>query len=454
MVMQTLRLSYPEMERLKVIGRHEHKALTVMEAAQCLKISERQMYRILKRYRTEGEAGLLHRLRGRASNKAYPPQLITKVLRLYREQYSDYGPTLFLEKLELYHDLSISRQTATRWLTQKGLWSGNRKKRPHRTKRERRACIGSLIQFDGSFHDWFEGRGPQCCLLVAIDDASGRLMVRFAAAEDTPSVLAFWHHYIQPYGIPAEVYTDGGSVYFDPNDPKRLTQFGRAVAALAITHIRSHSPQARGRVERSNRTHQDRLIKALREQNIATIDQANRFLETFYTNDHNQRFAHTDGLADVHRPADGINLNNIFCFEHTRHVYNDWTITLDGHYFQLLRSDAPLPPPRSKVIVRQWLDGSLHIFWNEHELAYEHCPAAPKRPPQSTIARRPPAHDHPWRTKHVGGVAAQRRRQKTLASKQTVTYNELVSAKPRTKNRRKDSARYAHSVFPSSDTSP
>ncbi|MEK9137034.1 MAG: ISNCY family transposase, partial [Bacteroidota bacterium] len=335
-----------------MILRIEHNQLTVAEAAESLDLSERHLYRILQRYRAEGEAGLCHRLRGRRSNKAFAQELRTKTLRLYREQYSDYGPTLFAEKLAEHHDVCISRQTATRWLSQAALWSGNRKKRPHRKKRERRDALGSLIQFDGSPHDWFEGRGPECCLLVAIDDASSRTMLRFVPVEDTHHVLALWLDYIERYGIPAEAYTDWGSVYVNTDHPERLTPFGHALKALGIRHIKAGSPQAKGRVERSNRTHQDRLIKALREHNISTIEQANHFLETDYMNAHNQRFAHPNGLTDIHRSAAGIDLANIFSIQQIRHVYNDWTITLHTQFIQLLKSDAPLPPPRSKVIVR------------------------------------------------------------------------------------------------------
>ena len=408
---ETVTMSYREREHLKVIGRIEAGELTVAEAAESIHLTERQMYRLLRRYRQEGDRALIHRLRGRPSNLAYAGEIRTKAMRLYREQYSDYGPTLFAEKLEFYHDLKISRQTATRWLIQESLWAGSRKKRPHRKKRQRRDCIGSLIQFDGSDHDWFEGRAPQCCLLVAIDDASGRVMLRFAPTEDSFQVLSFWRDYIERSGIPAEVYTDRHSVYCDPNNPKHLTPFGHALQRLAVRRIYAHSPQAKGRVERSNRTHQDRLIKYLREQNVSSIDEANRLLESFFIGDHNRRFAHTQGLTDIHRPAAGIDLNNLFCLEDIRQVHNDWTITLNAQFIQLLRSDAPLPPPRSNVILRRWLDGSLHIFWNEHELNFSKIPAK-ARPPRPTP--RPPAAIHPWFSKSVGGNRAQRRRAKAL----------------------------------------
>jgi hypothetical protein len=405
-------------------------------------VSQRQLYRILKRYRAQGEAGLCHRLRGRPSNKAFAAEIRIKALRLYREQYSDYGPTLFTEKLAQHHQLSISRQTTMRWLRQAALWSGSRKKRPHRKKRERREAIGSLIQFDGSPHDWFEGRAALCCLLVAIDDASNRVMLRFVPVEDTEHVLAFWRDYITHHGIPLEVYTDWGSVYVNADNPERLTPFGTALKALGIRHIKAGSPQAKGRVERSNRTHQDRLIKAMREEHIATIEDANRFLETVYTQDHNKRFAHTDGLSDIHRTAQGIDLANIFCIEQIRHVYNDWTIMLKAQFIQLVKSEAPLPPPRSKVLVRQWLDGSLHLFWNEHELAFKLLSHKPK-PVFAPVHK--PAPTHPWRSRLVGGVVAERNRKKILASKSTLPDDgQSTSVK-----RRKGSIRYAHSAFPS-----
>jgi transposase len=448
---QTITMSIREMERLKMIVRIKENKLTVVEAAESLHMSERQMYRVLARYRTQGEAGLPHRLRGTTSNRGYTKETQKKVFRLFREQYADYDPTLFAEKLEEYHALRISRQTLTRWLFKESLWAGRRKKRPHRKKRERRQVMGSLIQFDGSDHDWFEGRGPRCCLLVAIDDASGSVMVRFAKEEDTASVLEFWHIYIQHRGIPAEIYTDGGAVYFDTKNPKRLTQFGRAIAALGIHHIHAYSPQAKGRVERSNRTHQDRLLKALREHDISSIEDANRFVEKFYCAQHNRRFAHNEGLSDIHRPADGIDLDNIFCWEETRKVYNDYTITLHSQFIQLLRSEVPLPPPRSTVLLRQWLDGSLHIFWNEHELAFQ---VLAVRPPTQMKPAFCPATNHPWRKKFVGGKRALLRGKKTLALKRKAMYPITAPDSEKIGNRRKDSVRYAYSVFPSRSASP
>lgn len=411
---RTYTMSSTDTDRIVMLKRVSEMTMTIVEASDRLGISERQMYRILKRYRSEGISAVAHRLRGRQSNHAHDTENHEQAIRLYRERYSDYGPTLFIEKLDQYHEIHISRQTATRWLAGDGLWSGERRRRLHRKKRLRRDRIGSLVQFDGSYHDWFEGRGRECCLLVAIDDASGSVMLRFVETESNDTVMQFWLDYVQRYGIPAEAYTDGHAVYFDARRPERKTDFGRALSRLGIRHIHAHSPQAKGRVERSNRTHQDRLLKALREQNISTIAEANRYIEAVYMEEHNRRFARRDGLEDMHRSAEGIDLRTVFCVEEERHVYNDWTIMLAGTYIQLLRSEAPLPPPRTKVIVRSWLDGTLHIYWREHELAYEILSDKPKR---GTRRGHTPSVDHPWRHKPVGGLRGRMRGTKALASK-------------------------------------
>jgi len=176
--------------------------------------------------------------------------------------------------------------------------------------------------------------------------------------------------------------------------------------ALGVETIFANSPQAKGRVERSNRTHQDRLIKALRRHRIGAINAANRFLEKTYIDEHNGAFACADHLPDLHRPVDGIDLDNMLCFETTRQVHNDYTITLDARYIQLERGTAPLPPPKRDIIVRQWLDGSLHLFWNDQELNYTRLDGKPQR--QRPLHRRRPADDHPWRRRPLG--AARRRR--------------------------------------------
>jgi transposase len=427
---ENLTMSQKERDRIKVLARVKQGELTYRLAAESLGVSERQIYRIFHRYKDEGDRGVIHRLRGRAtSNRSYPQDVHATVLRLFREQYSDYHPTLFSEVLLDEHQIDVPRQTLNRWLRANGVFSGVRKNRPHRKKRERRETIGDLIQFDGSHHDWFERRGPECCLLVAIDDASGRVFLRFAESENTRDVLLTLRRYVELCGIPRQIYTDYGSVYNIPrskrfstrrNGEARLTDVGHALKRLGVEQIFARSPQAKGRVERSNRTHQDRLVKALRRKGISTIAEANRFLDEFYITDHNKRFALAHGLKDVHRSADGVDLKNIFCFETKRAVYNDYTITLDAQFIQLERSEgkdpSPLPAPRQSVMVRRWLpDNSLHIFWNEHELRFTPLKA---RPPKRSHNNPGLLATHPWRhTPPIGKRGRYLMEQRTKNSK-------------------------------------
>lgn len=411
-MLEVLTMSTKERRCLQVIGRINHGKLKVAEAAEILRITERQMYRLLVRYRVQGDKGLIHQLRGRSSNHGYPKGVQKEILRLYQETYPDYGPTLFAEMLAEHHGHSIDANTLRRWLKDAGLWMRVRAARRHRRKRERRPAIGELLQFDGSFHNWFEDRGPYCCLLVAIDDASGRVFMRFAESENTKDVLATLSAYVERYGIPRQFYSDCGSVYRSTGE--RPTDVTRALRRLGVEVIFAHSPQAKGRVERSNRTHQDRLIKALRREKISAIPEANRFLERAYLRQHNARFARTDHLRDIHRPVGGIDLRNVFCFATTRTVHNDYCITLNAHYIQLERSDAPLPPPGNTVTVHHWLDGTVHIFWHDHQLAFNRLTQRPGPKPRIV---RPAPPSHPWHRSDLGNMRIKvKGRKRVLAS--------------------------------------
>lgn len=393
-----LTMSPQEREKLKLMHDLEHGKISRSAAAERLGMSERHAYRLYARYRKDGDEAVIHGLRGTHSNRAYPLKVRTAALEYFAKHYSDYGPTLLSETLEKEHGISVASETLRRWLLAKKLWTLHRKSRRHRKRRERRGEIGSLVQFDGSEHDWLENRAPRCTLLVAIDDASSRVMLRFAESESTLSVLSFWIDYVQRYGIPKELYTDFGSVYYNSNNPEHLTDFGLAMKTLGVKLTYAHSPQAKGRVERSNRTFQDRLLKALRRNNISSIADANKYLDREFNDEHNNRFAHPDQLDDLHRPCvfSQAELRNIFCFSSTRSVYNDATITLDAQWIQLERSKAPLPPPRSHVTLRRWLDGSLHIFWHQDELGFTLLKKKPLYKPKPALRGY---QAHPWRAK-------------------------------------------------------
>ena len=393
---EILTMNQKERERIKILEQVEEGKLTVKEASEILCISERQLYRIKERYCTEGDKGVIHRSRGSPSNRGYPERLKKMVIKIYRDQYGDFGPTLFSEKLLEYHRYGIDHETLRRWMRASGIGTSQRKKRPHRRKRERRGAIGEMLQFDGSHHDWFEGRGERCCLLHGVDDASSKVYLRFSPSENTEEVLRTMKGYCQTNGIPHSIYTDKYSVYYED---KKLTDFGLAMQKLQVKTIFAKSSQAKGRVERGNRTLQDRLVKELRLKGISTIGEANRFIREHFLDDYNRRFSNSEGLADIHRPINGYNLNDVFCFEESRQVRNDYTITLNSRYIQLEKSEAPLPLPRQYVIIRKYLDETLHIFHNENELNFTLLNEKPK-PRERTITK--PGKDHPWRKYKIG----------------------------------------------------
>ena len=386
-----LTMSTKEAERIKLITEHESGKLSVKECSELMCLSERQTYRILKKVKAEGLKGLIHKSRGKKSNHGYPEKLKQEVIEHYKRQYSDYGPTLFAEMLESEHNISIDHETVRRWLRAEAYTTGIRKKRPHRRKRERRSCFGELLQFDGSTHDWFEGRGLSCCLLNCVDDTTGRVYLRFGLTENSYDAMQAMWEYIKTNGIPRSIYTDRGSVYWAEG---KLTDFGRAMKELNIEMIFAKSPQAKGRVERFNRTLQDRLIKALRRKGISNIAEANKYLKEEFIEEFNERFSVNPEVANVHRPSEGIDFRNIFCYKTTRQVRNDYTISLDGKYVQLSRGEAPLPKPRQNVTISLWLDNSLHIFFNGQELNYIWLKNKPKA---LKAFRKAPGKEHPFR---------------------------------------------------------
>ena len=386
-----LTMSQKEVDRIRIVSQIESNKLTVEEGSELLGISQRQAYRVMKRIKEEGAKGVIHKLRGRESNRGYPGELKSKIIEIYQRSYPDYGPTLFSEMLIEYHNISLNRETLRNWLRQRSITTSLRKKRPHRRKRERRSCFGELLQFDGSHHDWFEARGAECCLLNCVDDATGRVYLKFALSENTQDVLLTMWEYVNKYGIPRSIYTDRASVYYAEGN---LTDFGRAMKQLNIELIFAKSPQAKGRVERFNRTLQDRLIKALRREGISNIAVANKYLQKSFTREFNGRFTVNPEQPDVHRSVEGYNLENIFCYKTTRQVRNDYTINLSGGYIQLLKGNAPLPKPKQSVTISKWLNGQMHIYFNEQELSYK--PLKDKPGKKGYKSRKVPK-DHPWR---------------------------------------------------------
>jgi transposase len=412
-------MSTRELTRVEVLSRVKAGSLSVGSAATMLGVSYRQAKRLVRRYRAEGAPGLKHRSAGGPSNHARPTAERERAVALVREKYSGpvdlrFGPTLAAEHLASEDDLRVHPDTLRRWMVAAGLWSRARKRAPHRARRERKAHFGELVQLDGSFHLWYEDRGPRGCLMNLVDDATGRTLARLGAQETIWAAVDVLRRWIEQYGIPLALYTDWKNVYVREPTAEELatgtvplTQFGRMCAALGIQIIAANSPQAKGRVERNHGTHQDRLVKKLRRLGITEAAAANAFLETTYLAEHNARFAQAPASAeDFHRrtPSRTV-LDRVFQLETTRMLSNDWVVRYDSRYLQVARQSRQAPA-RSTVLVREAVTGALEIRYRGRALSWTEIPApAPKltahraRPaatPASPARWRPSA-DHPWR---------------------------------------------------------
>ena len=366
-------MSQKERDILKVTSLVLKGQRTQVEAARLLDLSDRQIRRILKRLREHGDAGAVHRLRGRPSNRRHDPALKEQALAIYRQDYAGFGPTLAAEKLaERGIDLSVD--TLHRWLIEAGLWQRQRNRDRHRSRRPRRTCWGELVQADGSEHDWLEGRGPRMSLLVMIDDVTSKVMARFYPAETTQGYMDLLGRYLRKRGRMVALYTDRHSIFWGQAEGKTpaKTKFARALEELAIRWIPANSPQAKGRVERFNGTAQDRLVKELRLAKAGTMDQANQVLERTFLPWFNRRCtvqpaspnnAHRPLHPSMHRPA-------ILSLQETRRVANDYTIRYDNQTYQLLPPAYP-GLRGGQVTVEERLDGSRHIRFQDHYLQYQ-----------------------------------------------------------------------------------
>ena len=415
-------MSKKERHRLEVFGRVKAGELSVGKAADLLGISIRQARRVWRRYKQEGDRGLVHRLRGRPGN-ALKVESRDEALELCRRRYWDFGSSLAAEYLQ-GHAIVVSRQTLWRWRRAAGDLGPVRRAARHRIRRERRG-MGELVQMDGSTHDWFEGRRANCVLFVMIDDATSRLFCRFYESEDTASAFALFGGYVRRHGLPAALYVDKDSIY-RVNDPLArehgqqrgqvpLTQFGRAMQQLCVEVICADSPQAKGRVERVNGTLQDRLVKALRLAGISTIQEANEFLQREFLPEHNRRFA--IGAAspiDVHRKVpSGLVLAEILCVQEQRTVGRDWCVTYKQQVFQLDKRHEKLSLAGRRITVLEMASGQLRLTYKGHRLRWREAPVRPlpqqkpgpttKQSPKPTLKQaaaapwRPPV-GHPWRS--------------------------------------------------------
>jgi transposase-like protein len=400
-------MSVKELRRVSVIRQTIEKTLTQIKAGALLGLTPRHVRRLLQRVRQEGDHGLVHRGRGKPSNRQIPAPVKATALRLYAQRYGDFGPTLAAEKLAEWHGIAVSAETLRGWLLAKGLTRFQRRMRPHRAWRERKAHVGELVQLDGSHHDWFEGRGPRCVLMAYIDDASSRVFARFYEYEGTIPAMDSFTRYVTRQGIPLAIYADKHTTYQSPAQPTveeqlagvtPTSQFGRALAELGVELIAAHSPQAKGRVERLFKTFQDRVIKELRLADVSTLEAANEFLKG-YLPIYNRRFAVPPAqAADLHRPRPAHReLDRILCLKMTRCLRKDFTLTPQRGLYQIHETIRA-----SHVRVEERVDGTMRITHQGRTLGFHAITSRSMKVAEAKKVHQPrclvtPRPDHPWR---------------------------------------------------------
>ena len=411
--MRRTALSKRELSRSGMLARVKAGDLRLKDAGVLMRVSYRQAKRLWAKYRKGGAAALKHGNAGKASHRARPAKQRRKILQRVREKYGGFGPTLAAEHLAGEDQLRVHPETLRRWMLAEGLWKRARKAQPHRKRRERKAHFGELVQMDGSFHDWYQKRAGKACLMNMVDDATSTVEVRLGDQETIWAAARVLRQWIDKHGVPLALYTDWKNVYKrEPTEKELLhgkvpvTQFGRMCRKLDIQIIAASSPQAKGRVERGNGTHQDRLIKKMGRKKIRTHQAANVFLQQQYLAGHNARFARAPAEPqDYHRkPPAARELEQVFCLETERSISNDWVVRYDNRYFQRERT-SDYPPRQAKVTVCEWEEGRIEIRYKGKARPHREI-EAPRRPEEVAIrvVDKPPrpSHwkpplNHPWR---------------------------------------------------------
>jgi transposase len=443
-------LSKKENKRAWVLGKVDCRETTAVEAGKVLGLSERQVRRLLAKYREGGPAALVHGNRGRKPKHAVSADIKSTVIELVQTKYSGFNHTHFTEKLE-GEGIVLRRSSVRRILLEAGIKSPRKRRAPkHRSRRERRPQQGMMLQIDGSRHDWLEGRGPYLTLIGAIDDATGEVpYAKFRGQEDAQGYFLLLEGVVLKYGLPLSLYTDRHGIFVvnqkkslsieeELRGEKGLTQFGRALKELEVEAIQALSPQAKGRVERLWGTFQDRLVSELRLAGAKTLAEANEVLGEFLGS-YNERFViePRDKRAAYRSLSAKIKLSEVLCFKHQRTVAKDNTVQIEGRTIQIPPGEERRSYARAKVTVHEGMDGSLGVYYQGRRIAYEEPTeespvlrvgmsrvkgetreAPPKGETKKEAARsvkadgrRPsrPAAEHPWRKE---GLAARALRQR------------------------------------------
>jgi transposase len=412
--MERIAMSQEERDRLDWLKRARDRKITQREAAERMEVSERWVRKLLGRMKTEGDAVVVHGLRGRGSNRKLSAKTHEQALTILREpDWHGFGPTFAAQQLAKWRGIEVGKETLRGWMIEAGIWQpGSRAIQEVHGWRPRRSGFGELVQWDTSDHDWLEGRGPVRYLVRMIDDATSWSWGRFVESDATPFNMAVLWEYLEKNGRMVDVYTDRDSMFTVPRRKgegeqerqaaDRLTQIGRSLRELGIGSILANSPQAKGRVERSFLTAQDRLVKQLRLAKVCTLEAANLFLEKEYWPEWNEAFARpVKDFPDLHRPlTEAQNLAAILCHAEDRVIGNDYTFSFSGQRYQIPREQVQAGMRHQRLRVELRLDGELKARYQGCYLAIQACGPRIPAPPPAT-APKPPRKDH-----NAGGKSA------------------------------------------------
>ncbi len=415
---ELFQMTMKEVDRYHVIKQVISKKLKQTEAGRELKLSTRQIKRLVKKVKAKGPYGVIHGLRGKSSNNKLPEQLGKKVEKLVSTTYEGFGPTLAAEKLEESDGLIISVSALRERMIARGEWEVKKQKQRHWECRERRSRFGELIQIDGSPHAWFEDRGEPCNLINFIDDATSCVVhSEFVKSEDTKTLMRLTKGVIETKGRGVTFYVDKHSIYKvnrqatieeELKDRQPETQFARAMRELNIELICAHSPQAKGRVERSFGIDQDRLIKEMRLKNISNMEDGNKFLQEYYITKRNKKFSvEPKNSTSAFRPLlPEHDLDSIFSHRTKRKILNDYTVRYKNKWFQITKDQKKRVFAKSKVEVEERLDGNIHLRYKGIYLEYKEITKQTNKRSKTKVATRKeinqmklwkPAENHPWK---------------------------------------------------------
>lgn len=415
-IIELYTMSSQELSKKEVLDRVIKRELTQVKAAQLLGYTTRHISYLLNGYKKYGVIFLISKKRGKPSNRAKPKEFKDNVLNIVRENYNDFGPTLAAEKLEERHNIKINHSTLRGWMIEADIFNNkNRKATKIHQSRERRDCFGELVQIDGSHHDWFEGRADKCCLIVFIDDATGVVYCRFEKSETTLGYMRATKDYIATYGKPVEFYSDKHAIFKSPGKavkPKE-SQFQRACRELNIGLICANSPQAKGRVERVNKTLQDRLIKEMRLNNISSIEEANKFLPEFLLKFNQKFIKQPKSNQDLHKEnkLTDEQLDYVLSVRKYRNLSKNLEFNFNNNICQITAKTKGYRLRQSQITITENTDHEMRVFYKNKQYDFRiidkdlKTRVTDNKNINNVIKlkqrgkRKPniPAADHPWR---------------------------------------------------------